>query len=106
MLYVTSQLKDDSVKIWGYTQGNLYDLTQYMEAAITPESKIVPYFAPAENTQFILMNPNESTLRIYEHHFDEEDGNKTLKLVRVKKIRHKSLCDINVHCVHTAFSTS
>lgn len=65
----------------------------------------MPYFAPAKNTQFILMNPGESTLRIYEHYFSDEDGRETLKLVRIKKIQHKSFSGINVKCLHTAIST-
>jgi len=50
--------------LWGFTKANLHKLNS---AKVSPTSKIVPFFSPAENTQVIILEPEKNFFRIYEH---------------------------------------
>jgi len=61
ILYVISVVNDQA-KLWGFSKGKLRELTK---ARVTPCAKIVPYFAPAANTQVVIMEPDKNFFRIY-----------------------------------------
>jgi len=64
ILYVVSEVNGEG-KLWGFTKGSLYDLSQI--AKVTPKSLIIPYFSPAVNSQIVIVEPDQNFLRIYEH---------------------------------------
>ena len=80
-----------------------------MRGALTRDSQIVPLFAPAENSQFVLMNPTGGIIRIYELQttFDAENKDEHLKVPRVMKITDPELASriTKGNTVHTAVSS-
>ena len=54
MLYVISKTEDDKASFWGFTDGRLYN---FSNVEVDADSKILPYFSPADNTQVIVLHP-------------------------------------------------
>ena len=58
ILYIISEIEQresersgkKTAKLWGYTQGALYDLTPAVSGVVKADTKVIPYFSPAENT--------------------------------------------------------
>ena len=55
ILYVISEIKktdtsDKTAKLWGFTQGELYDLTPAVSGVVKADTRVIPYFSPTENT--------------------------------------------------------
>lgn len=103
ILYAISVL-DGVAKLWGFTKGNLHELPA---AKVTPNSKIIPFFSPADNTQVIIVTPEHQTLRIYEHEASiTEDGAPDLTMKRVKKIFDEGMEDrIDLQSLHSIVAT-
>ena len=74
---------------------------------MTKTTKVIPYFAPAENTQVIVMEPEDSLLRIYEHEIRKnKDGNNNVIMKRIKKIFIEDMADkIDVESCHVGVAT-
>lgn len=54
MLYVISESANGEANFWGFTQGSLYP---FKNVKVDRNSKILPFFSPAENTQVIILQP-------------------------------------------------
>ena len=57
---------DEKPLLYGFTEGQLYDLTAAIKD-LTPNTEIIPFFSPASNTQVIMMDSSQDVMRIYEH---------------------------------------
>ena len=106
MLYVISEV-EGAAKLWGFTRGNLWELSR--QAKVTVNSKIVPFFAPASQTQVVILEPVGDFLRIYEHSIEEDEEAKGESIIRMKLIKKVLIPNmseiINTRTCHTAVST-
>ena len=85
ILYILTESRNGEIKVWGYSKEKLYDLTSAME--VTADCKIIPYFAPADETQMIVLYPSQNKLRIYQHStIIDEEGVERINMERKKKI--------------------
>ena len=84
-LYVISVDKGQAM-LWGFSKGELKKIDlEESSVRINPKSKIIPYFSPADNTQFVIMEPDENYFRIWEHFTNPEDDTFTFGFRTAKK---------------------
>ena len=86
ILYVISQSCDGKAKFWGFTEGRLFN---FPNVEVTYDTKILPFFSPADNTQVITMHPSENMLRIWEHEVQPDGG------IRMKRVKKYDLPDMS-----------
>lgn len=99
-MYITSEDNDGNFHLWGFTKGELYDLTGAIE--VNARSKVIPFFAPANNSQVIIIYPEDNMLRIFEHSVEQGD----CKVNRKMKIHHETMFkDVNLNTLHTGIFT-
>lgn len=100
MLYVISEAPNGKAKFWGFTSGRLYE---FSNVQVTRKSKILPFFSPADNSQVIIMEPEQNMFRIWEHE-TLENGD-----VNMKRVKKYDLPDMtsksNFGSCHTAICT-
>jgi hypothetical protein len=80
-----TKLDDGTINLYGFSREVLY-IYNTLVHELKETTRIVIFFAPAEHTQFILLNKDEGDLRIYEHYW--QDGTFYLKLVKHTKINN------------------
>jgi hypothetical protein len=67
MLYI---ITDDAgtINLYGFTREILINLTELVHE-LKIDTAIVPFFSPAEKTEFILYNKDTGEARVYTHYF-------------------------------------
>jgi hypothetical protein len=71
MLYIITD-NDGTINLYGFTRENLIDLTELVHE-LKSDTTIVPFFSPADKTEFILYNKDTGEARVYTHHFDQKN---------------------------------
>lgn len=103
MIYIITN-DSGTINLYGFTRETLYIFNTLVHE-LKAETIIVPFFSPADRTEFILYNKAEGDVRIYQHYWaNNAQGVLTFYLT------------LNKHCqiatptavkgdVHTAIST-
>ena len=83
MLYIITN-DGGTINLYGFTRETLYIFNTLVHD-LTSETTIVPFFSPAERTEFILYNKEPGDVRIYTHYWENNaDGVNTFYLTLKK----------------------
>jgi hypothetical protein len=67
MLYIITD-NDGIINLYGFTREILINLTELVHE-LKSSTAIVPFFSPADRTEFILYNKDTGESRVYTHYF-------------------------------------
>ena len=126
-IYILTKLENigfdkSNFKFYIFAFGKLNDVTSAMGSVLKEEIQIIPFFSPAENSQFLIYDPidnqlgnddspgklknfeqNKGSLRVYEF-FNINDRLNIVCNLKFVCDKLKSFCD-SKYGLHTALST-
>lgn len=103
MLYIITN-DEGTINLYGFTRETLYIFNTLVHD-LRAETIVVPFFSPAERTEFILYNKEPGDVRIYTHYWENNaEGALTFYLTLKKHYQIDVPSDIK-GTVHASMST-